>query len=817
MDDESIQQARAVFGNEGRFLIKTSRHGLKMGGFCRNIRNMIRKILKLQNVGLFQDTTPHGTADLAQVTAIYADNGRGKSTLATVLRACQLGDAGRLQAKKTIDVVGDPEVKLLLPTGNHIDFTANAWTATLPDIVVFDSEFVEHNVYSGFEVRSDQRQALLEFALGDQTVPLKKKIDQLTNEIAAQTTKRTQTEKVLTGFATPYPVASFITLQPVADAQQQIDALLKRIEAAKNIQQLRERKDPVKLTTVLFNVPLVFPVLKTQIQDIEETAEAAVKAHLIKHNATSRDDYPCQTLRTGLVLANIIIWTVRIVHFAVKLLRGLKLIDAYRHYFNSAYMALKNQINELEAQILREISDSKINPVISAATINTARIEAWKDQINIAAPILDEAMLTATIQNIRSQLLELVSAKRNAPMEPVGSQGESDAVTAMLKSIGDAIAKYNSEIEAVTAIIREFKRRLAFDNTASLKAEVNRLEAAQKHNLLEVKTAITDYQTAESERKRLDAEKRKTRDDLDALMLTTLEQYQAGINSLLARFGAEFSIEQLKPTYLGSGEPRTEYGLCLRKKSIKLGSRADILSGCGFATTLSEGDKRTLAFAFFIARLRADTHLKGKMVVLDDPVSSFDRNRRHQSIQLIVGLAGECRQLLVLSHDAYFVRELRERLADQKPTPIVPNIISIKRVQNDYSAFAQCDIDDICSSDYYRHHKLVADYVDGNSRVNPRDVAKAIRPLLEGYYHRRFPRRIPRKQMFGQIISLAAAAQNGDPLAYLKPLLKEMGEVNGYAGQFHHDPNSGCESAPVVDGELLCFAKRALTLIYQNG
>jgi wobble nucleotide-excising tRNase len=46
--------------------------------------NMIRKILKLKNVGLFQDTTPHGTADLAQVTAIYADNGRGKSTLATV-------------------------------------------------------------------------------------------------------------------------------------------------------------------------------------------------------------------------------------------------------------------------------------------------------------------------------------------------------------------------------------------------------------------------------------------------------------------------------------------------------------------------------------------------------------------------------------------------------------------------------------------------------------------------------------------------------------------------------------------------------------
>lgn len=115
------------------------------------------------------------------------------------------------------------------------------------------------------------------------------------------------------------------------------------------------------------------------------------------------------------------------------------------------------------------------------------------------------------------------------------------------------------------------------------------------------------------------------------------------------------------------------------------------------------------------------------------------------------------------------------------------------------------------------HHRLVADYVDGKSTTNSRDVAKAIRPLLEGYYHRRFPGRIPRKLMFGQVIALAAQAQLGDPLAYLQPTLKEMAEVNDYAGQFHHDTNPGYETVPVVDGELLGFAKRALNVIYQNG
>ncbi len=158
---------------------------------------MISKILKLQNVGLLQDATQSGAVALGQVTAIYADNGRGKSTLAAVLRACQLGDAGRLNARKTIDATNAPEVKFLLPTGTHVEFTTNAWTATLPDIVVFDSEFVEQNVYSGFEVRADQRQSLLEFALGNQTVQLKQQIDQLTKDIATQTGKKSQAERTL--------------------------------------------------------------------------------------------------------------------------------------------------------------------------------------------------------------------------------------------------------------------------------------------------------------------------------------------------------------------------------------------------------------------------------------------------------------------------------------------------------------------------------------------------------------------------------------------------------------------------------------------
>jgi wobble nucleotide-excising tRNase len=250
---------------------------------------------------------------------------------------------------------------------------------------------------------------------------------------------------------------------------------------------------------------------------------------------------------------------------------------------------------------------------------------------------------------------------------------------------------------------------------------------------------------------------------------------------------------------------------------VKLGTRADLGTGPCFGTTLSEGDKRTLAFAFFMARLETDAAIGEKVVVFDDPVCSLDRSRKYQTVSLLRRLAPQCCQLIVLSHDPYFLRELRDALADLRPAPINPGAVMLQRVQNGYSAFVACDLDDVCCSPYYRHHRLVSEYVDGVSSADIREVAKAIRPLLEGYYHRRFPQVIPRRKMLGDIIQFADQAVPPAPLANLKPVLPKVKEVNEYARRFHHDANLDADTALVVDGELLPFARAALALIHENG
>jgi len=300
---------------------------------------VIKKVLTLKNVGLFRHSCPNGAVNFDQTTAIYADNARGKSTFAAVLRACHMLDATRLTARRTIDVSDEPKVELLLENGAHLKYESGAWIGTSPDIAVFDSEFVEQNVYSGFSVRPDQRQALLGFALGDTTVQLKKRVEELSRDIKEQTTKKSEAEKLLSGLASPLSLQQFISIEPIDDALDQIDELQKRIDATKNMQQLNARSDPTDIELVQFDLTDIFDVLVRQLVDIEKTAEATLNAHIAKNGGAGLEDWISQ----GQAFME-----TPDCPFCGQSVSGLELIAAYRSHFNTAYKDLKWEVAALE-------------------------------------------------------------------------------------------------------------------------------------------------------------------------------------------------------------------------------------------------------------------------------------------------------------------------------------------------------------------------------------------------------------------------------------------------------------------------------------
>jgi wobble nucleotide-excising tRNase len=791
-------------------MVKTVR--LILTAFWMRLSRMIRKILRIKNVGLFLDATPEGGVELGDVVTIYAENGMGKTTLAAVLRACADQDPGRINARKTIDSAGSIDISLLVEAGTQTaeaTFSGDGWCGPQPSLTVFDSEFVDQNVYSGLEVRPDQRERLLEFALGDEAVQLKQHIDQTARDVAVQTARRAQAERTLTGFAAPYSVPDFIGLGQVRDAAQQIAALNARIEAARSSAQLNARQDPVPLAAIEFEPHAPFATLGTQLEDVEESAEQVVRAHIAKHGKPGLEHWVSQGQEY---------LSLNECPFCGQSLRGVELIRAYRSYFNIAYTDLKRRISNLEGTVAAELSDDRISRLASAVATNTARIEAWRDRLPLAVPILMTEHLLDALRSVRACLLTLISAKLRAPLEPVGSPNDQQIVASGLATINQAIGTYNSQITTLANATGEFKQALTTEDVSVLQAEIRRLEAAQTRQLPQVVAAVSEFQAASAERARLEERKEEARQRVDALMDATLNRYQETINDLLKppKFGTQFIIQEMRSTYVGSGNPRSSYVLKLRGQPIPLGGRADTATRPCFATILSDADKRTLAFAFFIAKLKTDPALRGKVVVLDDPISSLDRNRRFVTTELICDLAAQCGQLMLLSHDPFFIRELHDKLGRLKPAPLIPTLHMIRGARAGYSAFSACDLEDVCSSEYYRHYKMLTDYVDGCCGASSRDVAKAIRPTLEGYYHRRFPRRIPRRTLLPEIIRMVRAAVPPDPLVNLQAVVSRLTDINEYASQFHHDTSAAVEAGPPSDAELLSFTKGALDLIYQS-
>jgi wobble nucleotide-excising tRNase len=473
---------------------------------------------------------------------------------------------------------------------------------------------------------------------------------------------------------------------------------------------------------------------------------------------------------------------------------------------------LKTKIARLSQDIEKQLSDTVISELFSKVERNQVVADGWNEHIPSQKFEFNKNALLHIFKQIRDLLQGLTQSKQQNPLEIIGSANDKNQAKELWEQVLVAVKTCNQSIGLSTEKIISFKSKLNNENIQSLQQEIDKLKLLKTRQRQIVSDLIQQWNDLKAAKQMHEQEKATARTDLDTLMSQTLEQYQSKINTLVSKFGVLFQIDSLRPDYVGStGLPRSNYGLKVKGQTVKL-SADDAPS---FSNALSEGDKRTLAFAFFIARIESDPNLSSKIIVVDDPVCSLDRNRRTQTKRILRDIGIKSKQLIVLGHDAHFLRDLRDDLQDNNIN-ISTRLLKINRVADNHSDFLPFNIDVECASDYYRNHASLQDFVDGQPVQDVRTVARAIRPLLEGYLHRRFPGHVQRSKLFGQIIGDARVAQLPNPLFHLKPLVTELHEINDYAGNFHHDTNGAADTAHIDESELRSYAERALTVIHRG-
>lgn len=169
-----------------------------------------------------------------------------------------------------------------------------------------------------------------------------------------------------------------------------------------------------------------------------------------------------------------------------------------------------------------------------------------------------------------------------------------------------------------------------------------------------------------------------------------LDEFRDGVNSRLRALGADFEIARLELRD-AEGTPRAAYTLRLMGSEVPLVAAES--TSPSFSATLSPGDRRLLALAFFFSGLDGDADLPGDTVVFDDPASGLDKRRKTRVVDAVMGFAGRA-QVIVLSHDADFIRMLRDRGFD--------SVLQFRR-SSEYCRIEDCDIDAVCAMDYVEH------------------------------------------------------------------------------------------------------------------
>jgi len=759
---------------------------------------MLERIEEIQGIGLLHQA--NGKPYKCQkATLVYGDNGRGKSTVATVLRSVATGNAVLITGCKTIDGTLQPKVVLQFSNGHKVSFDKGSWSETRPELLVFDADFIGRNVHSGGAVDTNHRKNLLDFALGESAVAARQTVDKATadSKDASETVNKILGE--LSGHHQGMLVTDFEKLPQVADIDAKVADLQKRVVAAGNIAAIQARPIPAPIPEPSLDIDGIFDVLALSLNDIHAEAEATVKQHILKLGQPSAESWLSQGRQYSDGVS---------CPFCNQDITSNDLVSAYQTHFNAAYSTLKSKVSALQQSFLNSTSDNVIGDFAKSVGVAVARVKAWAEQVPEQEILFDATTAENSLKAFRDFVAGLLSKKQAAPAEAQGSTQDRAKALQLWSTFLAPMQATNALIKGAETLISKYRAQLTSDSVPQLQQQIRILEATKRRFDATVVALFSKLEAARKSAKAAEATKKAEREKLEKLMLATLSKYQKAINTLLKKFGASFTITDMNANFRGTA-PRSEYALLLRGKEVALEGGPP-----SFATALSDGDKRTLAFAFFVASTLDDPKLAKRLVVIDDPMCSLDKARRNHTIAVLKQIHAKSEQTIVFAHDVYFLRDLRDALLkEDKAAPI--NVFQLSTTQQDYTDFKPVDIDEECESAYAKHHRLLHEYSCGTGS-NHQAVAKGIRPLLEGYLHRRFPGLLPQNLLFGQVVVLIRDSSTTSPLHHAQNLVVELNEINEYAGQFHHDTNPDADNVQITPSELKTYVERALEVIYRG-
>lgn len=765
---------------------------------------MLTSIKRIKNVGLFTDYSscikPFG-----KMVEVYGENGRGKTTICSILRSLSRNDSEFIEKRKTIGSTERAQVELEFSDGEEKYYNGK-WENPSHKFEIFDSEFVKESVYVGDRIEASQRQNLFAFALGERAVSESRKIDQLKRKVKESRDKVKSIEDDLNQICNPpLDVSNFNSFEKSDNIENDKKEIERLRQIEKNIddaEKIRNRKEVSLCNIHKIDLEGICDLLASSLDTL--SVEAAKMVHKWEENQESSYE---SWLRRGLNYCK-----NGNCPFCHQPMDESSIVDVYKAFFDDEYAKLADAVSELIKE--QQYYSNLINSI--PQLFNAIRLEwnLWQDVVPVEYSINTDRLKNA-VSSFSEFYFGILTFKKDNILQSVE---KSD-----LKQLGDFWHAVLVEVDDINSRIREYnneisryKKSLSSEQREEISAKIINLSLKIKRAQPDVIDKLNQWGKEKAVLSSAETALSESRDNYRAIMSDTLVVYKDIVNDILSEFSAPVSIGEMKPNFRGNA-PQSQFVLELDGHDISL--KPDDVNS--FDVTLSEGDKRSLAIAFFFAKLRLDNQINSKMVIFDDPITSFDEGRRFVTYRNIAYIAARVSQVFVFSHDKNCLRDLKLNI--RKYCEYDENNVKNNSVQRNISrlswstfkivgserksSIVDVDLDDLCSSQYQNNINLIKSYLNGES-YDYNSVALAIRPTLESYLKRRFS---PFLEGCDTLSQMESRISEKDYLQNVRPILNDITELRSFGNFRQH----GKEFDPgVSEPTVRRMAQRLWNLIF---
>jgi wobble nucleotide-excising tRNase len=753
----------------------------------------LRKFVSIQNIGRFHNSAASGDVELKKLTLVYGENGRGKTTLCAILRSMQSGEAAHIMGRQTLGASSQPSTHVLLHgASSQTKFQNGGWTVTLPQLAIYDQTFISENVYLGDGVGTEQKRNLYKVIVGRDAVQKAQRLDQLVKDIRTTTSSIRDATKAVESHLLPGLSLKTLMEYPVDPT---IDAKITQSETdLRGVVQADEIVRHVGLEAIsLPHIPSgIAGILGETLDTVSASVDQQISAHLNHHSMRSggqawiaqgldyRPDEGCP--------------------FCGQSLNSVSLIEAYKVLFSDSYRALKERITAAGKDLAERFGEQRLLDLDAALGRNRGAATFWNSHANFVTP--DQTIVAQSAQlaiQYREAVLKLLRLKVAAPLERLEFDEEAKAAERAYEALIPVVTAYNAAAAAANVIFETRKTKIGTMKLEDARAKVQNLKTLKRRHEPQLKALCDTLQQLTTQKVDQEKERDAIKVDLDKHSGDLVGKYQRAINRYLDLFNAGFSISKVDHNYVGG--VNASYHLMINRVSIPLGDDKTPLNQPSFKNTLSSGDRSTLALALFLAQLENDATLSERVVVLDDPFNSQDSFRTNQTAIEIARLIPKASQVIVLSHDARFLKEVTEKALNTEIKTLKLNPIG------EATEICELDLENLLRSEVRTLINILQMYVSGGGG-SPGDVIQKIRPLLEAYCKNSCITQFEAQDILSGILTKIRTAGATHPLS---PIYNELNDVNDYTCRFHHA--DGTVTGIINETELRGYSKRALRVV----